>query len=346
VQTTVDLGNLVDPLSGLNVTVGGRYTKDESNGTAQSGGYLLNGNTPIFGGTPVSNEVSSSAPTWTAGLDYRIPTTMLYGKVSRGYKSGGIAPQAVTPSGYTYKPEYVTNYEIGSKSDFVLGDIPLRINSAVYYTNYTDIQKAGEDSYKLQFGEANVNAGKAEVEGFETEISVLPIPSLTLIANYSYTYAKYTEFSLPLSGLTPVKDCSGQPIQPGDTMQLACTPFSYVPRHIAGLTARYEVPVPESAGRVNATTTFSYTDKQYTSNITVPDAEPGAWLGGYGLLNASVDWTGIFGSNFDLQLFGTNLTDRTYRISNSNVWNFLYFQSSIYGEPRVFGAQLGYRWGE
>lgn len=88
----------------------------------------------------------------------------------------------------------------------------------------------------------------------------------------------------------------------------------------------------------------SFVDKQYSSSTTVPSADPGAWLGAHGLLNASFDWTSIYGSAFDLELFGSNLTDRTYRISNSNVWNVLYFQSSIYGEPRMYGLQLAYHW--
>ena len=48
---------------------------------------------------------------------------------------------------YTYAPEYVTNYEVGQKSDFELGGMPVRINTALYYTDYTNLQKAGTDSY-------------------------------------------------------------------------------------------------------------------------------------------------------------------------------------------------------
>jgi iron complex outermembrane receptor protein len=75
------------------------------------------------------------------------------------------------------------------------------------------------------------------------------------------------------------------------------------------------------------------------------NAQPAADSGPYGLLNASFNWDRIDGTPLNLQLYGTNLTDRTYRISNSNVWELLGFQSSIYGEPRMVGLQMGYSWG-
>ncbi len=347
-QATYDMGTLVDALDGLNVTAGARYTSDDSSGTATSGSYFTGAPNPLFrvGGVPISSSVKNSAPTYTFGVDYKVPTTMLYAKVSRGYKSGGISPQAVTPSRYTYMPEFVLNYEIGSKSDFRIGDVPARINSALYYTDYTDIQKTATDNNGPQFGAATINAAKASISGFETDITMQPLEGLTVVANYSFTYAKYGDFTLPLAALTPQEDCTGQKITNGGTMQLQCVPFNYVPRHQGSLTARYQLPIAESLGTIEGSATYSFIDRQYTSPITVPDAEPGAWLGAYGLLNASLNWSSIYRSAFDLQMFGANLTDRTYRISNSDVWNFLYFQSSIYGEPRTFGLSLSYRWGE
>jgi iron complex outermembrane receptor protein len=74
----------------------------------------------------------------------------------------------------------------------------------------------------------------------------------------------------------------------------------------------------------------------------LPEAEPGAWIDSYGLLNASISWWGVFQSNFDVSVFGTNLTDEEYRVSNSNVYNLAYYRASIYGEPRMYGARLSY----
>jgi iron complex outermembrane receptor protein len=345
VQATYNIGGVFDSLDGLNATAGVRESFDYATGSVHLGSYVGNSRTPLFGGTNFETSVRNSAPTWTIGTDYKVPTTLLYGKVSRGYKSGGISTEAVSPSRYTYKPELVTTYEIGHKSDFALGEIPVRINSAFYYTDYTNIQKIGEDNNGVSFGAAVVNAGKASLTGFETEITMQPIDGLTLLINYSYSYAKYEEFILTLSAITPQIDCTGREITNGQIAQLQCMPFDYVPKHQGNVTARYEIPIPESIGKVAGSVTYSFVDRQYSSSITIPQAEPGAWLGAYGLLNSTLEWNGIYGSAFDLQLFGTNLTDRTYRIYNSGTWNFLYFQSSVYGEPRMYGLQLSYHWG-
>jgi iron complex outermembrane receptor protein len=165
--------------------------------------------------------------------------------------------------------------------------------------------------------------------------------------NYSYTYGKYNDFTLTYSSTydLPEPDCTGKIMQNGDTMHLECIPFQNVPKHQASASLRYQLPLAESVGGVDVSTTYSFVDRQYSSATSIPSEEPGAWLGSHGLLSANIGWSNIYGSAFDLQLFGSNLTDRLYRITNSNQWTFLFFQSSVYGEPRMVGLSLGYHWG-
>jgi iron complex outermembrane receptor protein len=349
-QATYDMGGLSDALNGLNVTAGVRYSIDDASGSA------METTTSPLGAAPpsvTSARVKNEAPTYTAGVDYKIPTTLLYAKVSRGYKSGGFAPAAVNPAHTTFKPEFVVNYEIGHKSDFEVGDMPVRINSALYYTDYTDMQRTAGDQYAnpsdpsvVSFGSATFNAGKAKVMGVETEATIQPFTGFTLSANYSYTYGKYDDFSLIIAASVPQVDCSGQAISSGNVAHYECIPFQNAPRNQGSLSARYQLPVNEALGKMEGAVTYAYTDKAYSSAITVPEAEPGAWLDSYGLLNATFNWSSVFGSGFDVQIYGTNLTDRVYRITNSDVWNTLMYQSSTYGEPRIYGIQLGYRWGD
>jgi iron complex outermembrane receptor protein len=345
-QGTYNFGNLLDALEGLNFTMGARYSVYDESGTADVTTDLIPGSIQIQGGTPHSSRVKSEAPTYTAGFDYKIPTTLLYAKISRGYKSGGFSAVAVNPANYTFKPEFVMNYEVGHKSDFTIGDMPVRINSALYYTDYTNMQRTAGDSYKGGFGGATYNAGKATIMGFETDTIIQPFHGFMVSANYSYTYGKYDDFTLNYSSTydLPIPDCTGKIMQNGDVMHLECVPFQYAPKHQASGTVRYQLPLNDSIGQVDASATYSFTDRQYSSATSIPSEEPGAWLGAYGLLNASVTWSNVYRSAFDLQLFGTNLTDRLYRMTNSNQWNVFFFQSSVYGEPRVFGISLNYHW--
>ncbi|HSW12069.1 MAG TPA: TonB-dependent receptor plug domain-containing protein [Solimonas sp.] len=349
-QGTYDLGGIFDSLSGLSLTVGARRTTDKT-AVSASIQQLALGLVPLVD-KDFQSEIENSEWTWTAGLDYKIGEQLVYGKVSRGYKTGGIAPIAVNPDHYTYEPEYVINYELGQKADFEIGGMPVRLNSAIYYTDYTGLQKAGIDAYVdpsnpspvPQLGQAIFNVGSAWVAGFEMDLTVQPSPGLTLLATYGYTEAEYEEFSFGYNGATPQLDCSGQEVARGGTVELSCIPFQDIPKQQFSLSGRYLLPLDPAVGDVEASMTYAHTSRKYSGQSSPPEAEPGAYLPAVGLLNGSLSWSRVFGSSFSAQLFGTNLTNELYRISNSNQWNLTYFQSSIYSEPRIIGMNLSYEW--
>ena len=59
----------------------------------------------------------------------------------------------------------------------------------------------------------------------------------------------------------------------------------------------------------------------------------------------SLDWNDIAQSGFDAGLFAANATNRLYRTSNSGTFNSLLSWSALYGEPRMYGLRLRYRFG-
>lgn len=350
-QGTYDLGDLSDSLSGLKLTLGARYTWDRTSGTASLEQKALD--LIALVNNTHDAEVKDSALTYTAGLDYKLGPTLLYGKISRGYKTGGMSVIVVNPAHYTYKPEFVTNYELGQKSDFTIAGMPTRLNAAIYYTKYDDLQKAGPDSYippnsispLPQLGQAVFNVGAAWLAGFEFDATIKPFDGATLTATYGYTHAKYQKFDLLYGGATPQHDCSGTLKRRGDTLELSCLPYQGTPQHQFSVSGRYVLPVDAAVGRIEPSLTYAWTDRTYSAQTTLLEDEPGAWLPSYGLLNASIRWSNIFGTAFDAQLYGSNLLDKEYRISNSNQWNLTYIRSSIYSEPRIVGLQIGYSWG-
>jgi iron complex outermembrane receptor protein len=132
---------------------------------------------------------------------------------------------------------------------------------------------------------------------------------------------------------------------------MSCRPLQYLSPNIFSVYGRVSLPVPESAGKVSLYVNYSWTDKQPTapfSTETFPDGttnEPGVLLPSYGLLNASLDWKGVLGSNFDLSVFGTNIANKTYIITNTGVYQTIGAQSVMYGEPRMFGLRVRYTFG-
>lgn len=318
-------------VQGLKLTVGMRYTTDKIEGESTSGGGFHDA------------KLRKEAFTYTTGVDYLTENNLFYAKISRGYKAGGFSATAVSPELFTFEPEYVTNYEIGQKSDFSIRGIPARLNTALYYSDYDDMQRGGIDrGTGFNLGSAIYTAGSASIMGFELDMMAEPLEGLRVSFNYAYTDSQYEDFSIKVNGLTPQLDCSGQYIPQGGYARLDCAPFQYTPEHQASVSANYDLPLPAEIGLINASLTYAWTDDQYSSSYSLPEVEPGAWIDAFGLLNATISWYNIYGSDFDLSIFGTNLTDKEYRISNSNVWNLNYFRASIYGEPRIVGARLSY----
>ncbi|NGY06259.1 TonB-dependent receptor [Solimonas terrae] len=351
-QGTLDLGYLADALSGLSLTAGARYTTDKTHIDATFVQTALG--TLKLVDDAFSNDIKDSAPTYTVGLDYKFGANLVYGKVSRGYKTGGEAPDSVNPDHRVYKPEYVTNYEIGQKSDFEMFGMPARLNTSAYYTDYSDLQKSATDTY-LRPNAVNLtptvgvtvyNVGKASIAGFELEGTLKPTDSLTLIATYGYTKAEYKKFDLLIGDILPHLDCTGTHVQKGNVADLHCVPVQNTPRNQFSVSARYLWPFDPSYGDIESSLTYAWTDRRYGAQTTLPEDEPGSWLPAYGLLNGSIHWDKIFGSAFDVQLYGTNLTNEKYRLSNSSIWHLTFFRSSVYSEPRIIGVQMGYRWGQ
>ncbi len=349
-QATYDLGHALESLVGLSLTAGVRRTEDTTSGFSAI--RQVAADSFVLVDKTSSNVTEDEATTWTVGLDYKFDSHLVYGKVSRGYKTGGFSVIAVNPDHLTFEPEFVTNYELGHKSDFQLSQIPLRLNSAIYYTDYTDLQKAAPDAYVdpdnpspvPQLGQGIFNVGKATVAGFEMDITAQLLEGLTLVATYGYTDAEYKEFELTYGGATAVLDCSGERKSRGSTLELSCVPYQTTPEHQYSVSARYRLPLDPTLGEVELSATYAWVDEQYSAQASPIEGQPGAILPSYGLINASASWNQVLGSPVSLQLYGTNLANKQYRISNSNQWNLTYFQSSIYSEPRNVGLQASYYW--
>lgn len=359
-QATLDLGAATPALDGLRLTAGYRRTWDTITGFATQ--FLPSPTNPAQVVCGATNEVvsattgfaacrfdavlKSEAPTWVLGVDYKVnPDVLVFAKVSRGYKSGGFNPYAVFPNTRTFEPETVTSYEVGVKSDLRLADMPARLNASVYHLDYKDIQRATGDFNPTTFagGARTVNAD-ARIRGLELEGSIRPVRALEIGGNFSYTDADYKRYQFVTN--TGQLDCSGA-VGPGGIADMKCLPFQYTARYIWSLHASLDLPIPEDMGDLTFFANYSHTSSQYTEATQLESVQPGARLEPFGLLNLSLDWNDVGRRGFDLGLFVTNATKETYRISNTNVFQGggLLYWSTLYGEPRMYGVKLRYRFG-
>tara|TARA_R110001606_G_scaffold12165_4_gene52332 strand:- start:8492 stop:10531 length:2040 start_codon:yes stop_codon:yes gene_type:complete len=295
---------------------------------------------PALGGPTFPNcsyEVSQTTDktTWLISADWRpVQQLMLYGSVSTGYRAGGFTYNgsggvqnslaALEASYAPFQPEEVTNYEVGFKSDVL--DNRMRINGAVFYQDYSDIQKLIRDLVNNVPVNLIRNAAKAELYGGEVEVVAKPSSSLTLDAGLSYLHAEYGEFI--------ARDSAG------NALDLTNQPFS-APEWTYNLGATYEVPLNDGSLRFNAH--WAWTDDvnfqpdvldQPTSVYDPASLSQEA----FGLLDARITWR-IESKRIDLSLFGKNLTDEEYLAGASNAqrlgWNY-----GFPGDPRTIGIQL------
>lgn len=323
-QGSLDFGAFSPALDTLRLTAGYRYSWDRKDTFTDYPNGLR------------EYHLRSDAPNWTVGLDYKInPRLLAYAKISRGYKSGGANRTAVNPTRATFKPEFVTSYETGIKADWHLAGMPIRTNLDYYYSDYKDIQRTGSDAFGGFSGSATVNAGKALIQGIEAEITLKPVSGLELTGAYSYTDSKYKKYELP------VVNATGAIVGSKD---LSHIPFPYAPKHIFNMGARYSADLGDGVGSLVASANYAYTSEQYASPTAPPTEEPYAYVPGYGLVNLSLTWKNALGTSLDATLYATNMTNRTYIISSRASYGSGY-ASVVYGEPRMYGVQLRYRFG-
>jgi iron complex outermembrane receptor protein len=338
-QGTYNLAGISDTLEGLKFTAGARYTWDyTTNSNYQNIQVFL---PPSFGGGLLTTincspciEASHTfqAPTWTADLDYQItPDTLIYAKGSRGFKSGGFNGAGSPPFSIEYASEYVTDVEIGLKSDWDIYGTKLRTNIDGFHDIYKNAQRSVGVLVQLapppspKMATTLVANGDATIEGMEFEGTVIPVKDFELTASWTYIHARYDKFSIPTVG---------------DERDL---PYPFTPKNKFAFSARYHVPfIPEAAGDVALQASYVHTGRiQYATS----DIEPYGNEPGYGLVGLNVEWTNVFGQPVDASFFMTNVTDNLVKLGNVGIYNSSGYVSAIYNEPQMWGFKVKYRFG-
>jgi iron complex outermembrane recepter protein len=336
-QTTLDLGTLSEALEKLNLTTGYRYTWDNYSYGIQSYSPSLGNACLTSSGTyPQSSCVfdssgASSGDSWTAGLDYKLDAgPLLYIRSSKGYVPGGFNPSfGFTPGGvstpqFRFAPESATDVEVGVKSEFALWGAPAQVDADVFHTDFKDIQRLVSET--LPGGvESNftANASAAVIEGFEFLGSLLPVRNWKLAATYSYNYGKYTE------------------INPAAAPSLVGIPFAYLPASKVSVSTSYTLPLDAANGKVDISAAYSYQSRFFDA----PVVQPLDYISAYGLLNLRLEWNDIMRSSLDASFFMSNVANKVYRVGQYSGYVADGYITSFYGEPRMFGAQLRYRFG-
>ncbi len=292
------------------LNLGGRLTKDEKL-TRQRGNLVADA------------EADWSEFTPKVSLRYRATDdAMLYATYAKGYRSGGFNGRVdeVLSATQPYNPEFVDNYEIGFKTEWM--NRRLRLNGAVFFMDYTDKQEeiglrsSGPTGQRISV----FNAATATMKGVELELQARATDNLSLRANLGYLDSKYDEFSYD-NGFRIVDDSGLE--------------FRRAPEFTGGLDATYEREL--GSGKFWIRGAYRYIGDHFIEQSNRPELANDA----QNLLDMSVNYEI---NDLTLSLFGRNLTNEdgwAHGLNVSGLWAYASARA-----PRTWGAEFSYRFGD
>jgi iron complex outermembrane receptor protein len=262
---------------------------------------------------------SENKATWSAQAGYNLSSdSLLYGRISTGYRSGG--PQFAIPGApadvpLTYKPDSLTNYEVGFRTSLLHN--MLTIDVAAFYIDWKDVQVTTSYRSTISGIEYQItgNAGAASSKGLEWAFGLSPVKGLKLSTTGAYTEAHLT------------KDAPGLPGFKGDDL-------AFVPRWSTSVSLDYETRLAEGV-KGFAGVSWDYTGKRFSdfSLFSVSHFELPSYYSISG--QAGVDF-----GNYSASLYVRNLTDERGITTYSQNGGYNFTGNATIIQPRTIGIKL------
>lgn len=304
----------INPLKGLTLSHGGRYTKDKKKIDMIPRGTCA---TTAFTGCPSTylptQRLSFDEFTPRFSVEYEItPQTLVYASHTKGYRSGvfnGRATNLATLG--PAAPETVKAIEAGFKTTFLDGKA--RINVAAFKEKYNDIQR----TISINGIQTFANAGSAKIKGFEVESRFLPLEGFELTGNLAYVRPRFDEFAGFNSSLrfNRVSEWTGT----------------------VGATYKHELA---NASRIILNGKYYYQSSQFFDTLN-EFRQPSI-----NMFHANIRYET---DRYSVTLFGKNITNEYFGDQGTRfvVGAGTPAQQRMYvmygGEPREFGIELGFK---
>jgi iron complex outermembrane receptor protein len=302
----------------FDLSAGLRYSGNRQSFNSVIGG-LASGPT-----TTAAQTSSDDSTTFLVTPRYKIDEDqMVYARVASGYRPGGpntpSPAQAAAGVPLAYKPDTLTNYDLGYKA--ALLDHKLTLDLSAFLIDWKEIQLT------TRFGgfTAAGNGGSARSQGFEGSAVWTPVAGLNLSANLAYTDAHLTQSAAGVNG----KD--------GDQLP-------NVPKWGANLSADYDFPLSGSvSGFVGGG--VHYVGDRISGFVggSPPATFARPKMPAYTTLDlrAGVNW-----GNYVLQVYAKNVSDERGLENISSEASSAYnppFTASVI-QPRTIGVALIAKW--
>jgi len=261
----------------------------------------------------------------------------VYGKWSRGFKSGGFNSEAsnVADTLLPYDAEKVDAFEIGAKSDWL--EHRVQVNTAAFLNKSQDMQLAtftGGNGLSSQV----TNAGKATTWGFEVEAIAQATDDLQLRLTYAYLHPEYDRF-IDADAITGVIcDVSNDRV------------FPLAPKNTYSASIDWTL-LRTDFGNYRMVLDADHTDSYYLYPYSKNPAADQVAANNKGdartLLNArlALENVRVGSTTLEFALWGKNLTDKEYVATTLDFGPALAsMRQAYYGDPRTYGIDIAVKW--
>lgn len=322
-QVEVPLGDVLTAVGGL------RYTKDKRRALYNNYGFQFNSGLVEItrpAANPLNLRYSGDRVNYLAGLNYKPNAdTLVYAKVSSGYKAGGFDAVGV------FKPETNTAYEGGMKLNFGPGSRN-QFNVTGFYYDYKDLQN--DVLLNSALGAQTFNSGKATIWGVEAEAVINLSPNDRFTGTFNYLSAKYDQFIASYAVLNPA-DANQTGLLTIDNPDLAGNRLVQTPKFVISLGYQHIFRLG-SAGTLTADAFTRFKSDYYLTFFNFRDSLQKA----YTQSDFSLEWRPE-SDKFGVQAFVRNienirpLTYAGYTAAGpDDVFNFQF------GTPRTYGVRV------
>ena len=331
------------------LTAGARYTKDKfaTDGDSQVCAYgsVTEPNMNLACGVPFGPPVaavassSSSKASWRLGVDHDLSKDhLVFASVSTGYRGGG-ATANVEPQFSTYKPETLTNVEIGWRGRLL--NNTLGLNLTAFDMSYKDLQVSGiGQDVSGNNTPVTTNSPTAKIRGLEFEGDWLVTRTDRLQGFFTYLDARFGHFVDPVGNPDNI---------PGDYN-------TFAPVAINGTQADYSGHTLINAPRYTLRTRYAHTFALGDGGRLVPSVQVYWQSGSYTSYSNFSDPLRGYRSAYaktDLNLAWESVDRRwsvdafVYNVADKQVYAtatpLAAFTGVTYMAPRTYGLRVGYR---
>lgn len=315
-----------EQLENIHLTVGGRVTRDDKNGTL----FTVNGASTNFTFDQRNNRFD---PLVTLAWD-AADGINLYAKYATGYRAGGASSRSLNYR--SFGPESVKSYELGAKTE--LFDRLIRLNLAGYMMDRSDSQVdfnffIPQTNGTVRNTLETVNAeGITKIKGIEADVTIRPTDSLSFGLSYAYTDVK-----IPPARNTVQEQLNASLTPPVTTPVFQDVYVVYTPKHALSGSIDFEKPLGGAGAAVKLHLDANYTSPSYTfDNENVKNEKAFLVNGRLSLADIPMSDNGQL---LTIAFWARNLFNESHIYRRSNANRLVLGDYANFNAPRTIGVE-------